>query len=86
MNRRVLEGLPSVNAARSTEVKLLTIEEAAALTRTSYGVVHKAVRSKTLRAGRAGRRIVIRLEALLEWVNARQEHSEGPEARPGRTV
>lgn len=50
----------------------LTIEEAAALTRSSYGVIYRAIRKKQLAFGRSGRRLVIRQTDVLRWVMAPQ--------------
>lgn len=46
----------------------LTIEDCAAASRSSYGVIYKNVRSGALASGRAGRRILIRRDDLLSWI------------------
>jgi excisionase family DNA binding protein len=47
---------------------LLTIEEAAAITRSSYGVIYRGIRSGRLPFGKSGRRIVMTRSAVLRWV------------------
>lgn len=61
---------------------LLTIEEAAAITRSSYGVIYRAIRTKKLPFGRAGRRLVIKRSELLAWVMA----SQGPQRPPAAST
>ena len=67
---------PAPETISDANVRLLTIEEAAALCRSSYGVIYKAVKAKKLPSGRAGRRIVVSLEALLSWLQSRGETPE----------
>lgn len=51
----------------------LTIEEAASLSKSSYGVVYRSVRAGRVKGGRAGRRIVIALSDLLAWISSKHE-------------
>ena len=57
---------------------LLTIEECATATRSSYGVIRRATFSGALPSGRAGRRVLVRAEDLLAWVTSGARRTPGP--------
>lgn len=71
---------PSPPEPSATDIRLLTLEEAASICRSSYGVVYKAVRAKKLPSGRAGRRIVVSREDLFEWVRSSEGQLQDPPA------
>lgn len=60
--------IPDADPAGVSPDQLLTLEMCASATRTSYGVIRRAVFSGALPSGRAGRRILVRAEDLLAWV------------------
>lgn len=62
--------------------QLLTLEMCASVTRTSYGVIRRATQAGCLPSGRAGRRILVKAEDLLAWVQSGSRETSKPLIAP----